>query len=79
MKSRRLLFIFVSATVILTLAACTDESTDMNFVSIPPGTFMMGSDDKTPFEKPAHQVSISKGFYLQTTEVTQALSISVEN
>ena len=72
MKSHRHLFILVFATVILTLTTCTNESTDMNFVSIPPGIFMMGSDDKAPFEKPAHQVSISKGFYLQTTEVTQA-------
>jgi len=48
----------------------------MEFVHIPPGTFTMGSpenepgryDDETP-----HKVTITKGFYMQTTEVTQGL------
>jgi formylglycine-generating enzyme required for sulfatase activity len=43
----------------------------MKFVWIDPVTFRMGSDDKNPDEKPAHMVTLSKGFYLQTTEVTQ--------
>ncbi len=46
----------------------------LKYVYIPPGTFMMGcspadsecSDD----EKPAHQVTITKGFWMGQTEVT---------
>ncbi|PID73160.1 MAG: hypothetical protein CSB33_05020 [Desulfobacterales bacterium] len=46
----------------------------MKFVYIPPGTFVMGSpetearrkDDETP-----HKVTLSAGWYMQTTEVTQ--------
>jgi formylglycine-generating enzyme required for sulfatase activity len=49
---------------------------DLNYVWIPPGTFQMGcspgdtecNDD----EKPAHQVTISKGFWLGQTPVTVA-------
>ncbi len=47
----------------------------MKFVYIPPGSFMMGS----PREEPGrygrellHKVILSRGFYMQTTEVTQA-------
>ena len=47
------------------------NSIGMKFVWIDPVTFRMGSDDKNPDEKPAHMVTLSKGFYLQTTEVTQ--------
>ncbi|MBF0101997.1 MAG: formylglycine-generating enzyme family protein [Desulfobacterales bacterium] len=47
----------------------------MNFVSIPPGTVMMGSPEteigRAEDEK-QHLASLSKGFELQTTEVTQA-------
>jgi len=38
------------------------NSVGMKFVWIDPGSFRMG---------PAHMVTLSKGFYLQTTEVTQ--------
>jgi len=47
------------------------NSMDMTFSYIPPGEFMMGSEKGARNEKPVHKVSISKGFYLQTTEVTQ--------
>ena len=47
-------------------------------VEIPAGTFMMGctfeqEDDCGHLEKPAHQVTISKDFYLMENEVTQTL------
>jgi formylglycine-generating enzyme required for sulfatase activity len=47
-------------------------------VKIPAGTFTMGctseqGDDCYDNEKPAHQVTISKDFYLMENEVTQAL------
>ena len=43
----------------------------MKFVRIPAGSFMMGSNNGDSDEHPQHRVSISKPFYLQTTEVTQ--------
>jgi len=48
----------------------------LNYVWIPPGTFTMGcsSGDNECFddEKPPHHVSISKGFWIAQTLVTQA-------
>jgi len=44
----------------------------MEFVSIPAGTFMMGDNtSESKRQKPAHQVTISKPFYLGKYEVTQ--------
>jgi formylglycine-generating enzyme required for sulfatase activity len=48
---------------------------DMKFVYIPPGTFMMGSppEEKGRYDRETlHEVTLTKGFYLQTTQVTQA-------
>jgi serine/threonine protein kinase len=46
----------------------------LNYVWIPPGTFMMGcspgDNECQDVEKPAHQVTITKGFWLGQTEVT---------
>jgi sulfatase modifying factor 1 len=46
----------------------------LKYIWIPPGTFMMGcspGDDKClDEEKPAHQVKISKGFWIGQTDVT---------
>jgi formylglycine-generating enzyme required for sulfatase activity len=38
----------------------------------PPGDFMMGSDDGGYDEQPVHRVTLSKGFWLGCTQVTQA-------
>jgi formylglycine-generating enzyme required for sulfatase activity len=46
----------------------------MEFVYIPPGTFMMGSPSSEPgrgSDETRHQVTLTRGYYLQTTEVTQ--------
>ncbi|MGD0088457.1 MAG: SUMF1/EgtB/PvdO family nonheme iron enzyme [Planctomycetota bacterium] len=43
----------------------------MDFVLIPAGEFMMGSDDGGPDEKPVHKVKISKAFYIGKFLVTQ--------
>ncbi len=43
----------------------------MTFVTIPAGSFMMGSNDGQSDEKPVHKVNI-KSFQMMTTEVTQA-------
>lgn len=39
---------------------------------IGPGAFVMGSDDTDPAEQPAHEVRITKPFYLGVHEVTNA-------
>jgi formylglycine-generating enzyme required for sulfatase activity len=58
----------------------TDEQTftsptlGAQFVLIPAGTFMMGSPGNEPGrdnDETQHQVTISRPFYMQTTEVTQ--------
>lgn len=59
------------------------NSVGMEFVSIPSGKFMMGSVDVTketkesPKNETLHEVTISKGFYIQITEVTQAQWLKV--
>jgi formylglycine-generating enzyme required for sulfatase activity len=46
----------------------------LKYVWIPPGTFMMGcsagDNECKDWEKPAHEVTISKGFWIGQTEVT---------
>ena len=47
---------------------------NMTFVFIQPGTFMMGSPSNEPGRydnETQHQVTLTKGYYIQTTEVTQ--------
>lgn len=53
------------------------NSIGMKLIWIPPGEFMMGSSDGESDEKPVHQVSISKGFWMGIYEVTQAQYRSV--
>ena len=48
------------------------NSIGMAFVRIPAGSFTMGSNNGDSYEKPVHRVTISRSFYMQTTEVTQA-------
>lgn len=46
----------------------------MHFVFIPPETFLMGSPSSEPKRNPneiQHLVTLTKRFYMQTTEVTQ--------
>ena len=51
------------------------NSLGMNFVLIPPGSCLMGSPEeeygRNVCEGPRHAVSITSGFYMQNTEVTQ--------
>ncbi|HYO98935.1 MAG TPA: formylglycine-generating enzyme family protein, partial [Pyrinomonadaceae bacterium] len=44
----------------------------IELVRIPPGSFMMGSENSFSNERPAHQVTIREGFYMGKYEVTQA-------
>ena len=47
-------------------------SQGIDFVLIPEGSYMMGSNDGYDDEKPVHQVKISRPFYLGKYPVTQA-------
>jgi formylglycine-generating enzyme required for sulfatase activity len=50
------------------------NSLNMTFVYIPSGTFMMGSPEDEPgrFDNETfHEVTLTQGFYMQTTQVTQ--------
>ena len=50
------------------------NSLGMRFIYIEPGTFIMGSPPKEKGRKPdevQHSVTLTKGFYLQSTEVTR--------
>ncbi|MFP4475995.1 MAG: SUMF1/EgtB/PvdO family nonheme iron enzyme [Desulfatibacillaceae bacterium] len=52
------------------------NSLGMRFVHIPPGTFNMGSPAWEPerdSDERLHEVTITSGFHMQTTEVTQAV------
>jgi len=54
----------------------TNPADGLNYVWIPPGTFMMGCSEQDSEckddEKPTHQVVIEKGFWMGQTEVTNA-------
>jgi formylglycine-generating enzyme required for sulfatase activity len=56
--------------------AIVHGATGLEMVYIPAGGFFMGSTEDetwaTPFEWPQHRVTLTKGFYLGKTEVTQA-------
>ncbi len=50
------------------------NSLDMSFVYIPPGSFVMGSPESElgrNQDEQQHEVTLSRGFYLQSTPVTQ--------
>jgi formylglycine-generating enzyme required for sulfatase activity len=53
----------------------TDPLTGMEFVWVPPGTFQMGDTfggGHYSHERPVHAVTLTQGYYLGKTEVTQA-------
>jgi len=59
-----------------------DKKSDMEMLLVPPGKFVMGispgdEEDDDDFEKPAHEVTITKAFYLGKTEVTQEQWVKV--
>jgi formylglycine-generating enzyme required for sulfatase activity len=68
----------IIATTVHAAAAQTETPREvrMDFVLIPAGTFLMGSPDgdgeAASFERPRHQVTISKPFEIGRFEVTQA-------
>ena len=44
----------------------------LKMIRVEPGSFMMGSENGDSDEKPVHQVTLTKPYYLGETEVTQA-------
>jgi formylglycine-generating enzyme required for sulfatase activity len=84
MTMRTMWFIVVAAVLLPVLAGCSvgskkgnpefTNSLGMRFVRIDSGSFRMGSDhpDLESSEQPVHDVTLTKGFELQATEVTQA-------
>ena len=66
----------VGDTIGLKMALAGDffNTLSMEFVYIKPGSFMMGSPSSDPGHESnelQHKVTLTKGFYMQTTEVTQ--------
>jgi formylglycine-generating enzyme required for sulfatase activity len=56
------------------IAACLEEDQGLSFIFVEPGTFLMGSPEHEPgrnSDEKKYMVAITKGFYLQTTPVTQ--------
>ncbi len=57
------------------------DGVSMDFIRIPKGSFMMGSDtdeqDRQKDEGPAHEVTISNDFYMGQVEVTQEQWITI--
>jgi len=84
-KRSKILFALIgTAVVILTLGYIFNvfpfykkrimNELQMEFVYLYPGTFMMGSKPSEPGrdnDEGYHRVTLTKGFYIQTTEVTQ--------
>jgi formylglycine-generating enzyme required for sulfatase activity len=56
---------------VITLNVGGDQK--MQLVKIPAGAFIMGSNDESPAEAPAHAVMIEKPFYMGVTEVTMGM------
>ena len=60
--------------ILLIAVGCDDQPIEMTFKKIPAGTFTMGSpegEEGRSDHETQHPVTISKPFYMQTTEVTQ--------
>ncbi len=80
-KKKYVFVVFVILVFVVSLSCCTPSQKEifvnnmgMKFVFIPSGSFSMGSPDNELLRKKdeiQHNVVLKKGFYLQTTEVTQ--------
>ncbi len=69
-----------SFTTLYTGSSTTTNSLGMTFGHIPPGTFTMGapnSEDGWETDETIHEVTLSRGFSMQTTEVTQGQWVAV--
>jgi formylglycine-generating enzyme required for sulfatase activity len=68
---RASLFLLLAGVGLPAVAAAQGPLTDTDFVLIRPGTFQMGGTGDAD-EQPIHAVSLTRAFYLEKTEVTQA-------
>ena len=78
-KIKLLVAILVVASIALGVIGCNNpsgpdngETQEERFVLIPAGTFQMGSTEGYYDNKPVHEVTITKPFYMGKYEVTQA-------
>ena len=55
----------------------TVNGVSFKMIAVKGGTFQMGSDDGYDWEKPIHQVTLTKDYYIGETEVTQELWTAV--
>ncbi len=81
---KRTVGIMIALTIVSGIISCADNSRDGNaanhigeavkddFVKVEAGTFQMGSNEGNEFNKPVHNVTISKAYYMSVHEVTQA-------
>ncbi len=70
------LILILGLMLTFSLSGCLSNTKNTNsigqkFVYIKSGSFMMGSSSGESCEKPPHRVNLTRGFYMQTTEVTQ--------
>ena len=78
-KIKWLATVLVVASIVLGVIGCNNpsgpdngETKEERFVLIPAGSFKMGSKDGYDDNKPVHEVTITKPFYMGKYEVTQA-------
>jgi len=78
-KIKWLTTVLIVASIALGVIGCNNPSGPDNggtkeerFVLIPAGTFQMGSNEGYDANKPVHEVTITKPFYMGKYEVTQA-------
>lgn len=64
-------------TITIGLPNLPPDAKPLEMVWIEPGTFMMGSQNIGLDERPSHQVTLTKGFYMGKYEVTQAQWVSL--
>lgn len=73
-RRRVMLLVGVLATLrVATPEVAVAQVTDLDFVLIQPGTFQMGD----AHDGPVHSVTLTRGFWMQKTEVTQAQWVAV--
>ena len=75
-------FVTVAAMALAALAETfTVGGVSFNMVKVEAGTFTMGAEDDSPdtysFDKPAHQVTLTKDYFIGQTEVTKELWVAV--
>lgn len=71
MKSFFIVLLLVIPTMIFGAKKSITNSIGQKFTLIKSGSFIMGSSEHYGNEEPVLKITISKDFYMQTTEVTQ--------